>query len=79
MLPGSARDTSREMGDVGPCGACPEIDDDRLGGRDAAQLVNADPPEVIEVGTSPFFMCRSKQKLVNTITAYRYSQIHGKK
>lgn len=53
VLPGSAKDNFWEMGDVGPCGPCTEIHYDRIGGRNAAQLVNADLPDVIEVGILP--------------------------
>lgn len=51
VLPGSAKDNFWEMGDVGPCGPCTEIHYDRIGGRNAAKLVNADLPDVIEVRT----------------------------
>jgi alanyl-tRNA synthetase len=38
------------MGDTGPCGPCSELHYDRLSDReDAAHLVNADSPDLIEV------------------------------
>lgn len=49
ILPGSKRDNFWEMGPTGPCGPCSEIHYDRIGGRNAAHLVNQDDPNVIEV------------------------------
>lgn len=37
------------MGDTGPCGPCTEIHYDHVGGRDAAALVNANDPDLVEL------------------------------
>jgi alanyl-tRNA synthetase len=49
VIPFGIKDNFWEMGKTGPCGPCVELHFDRVGGRCAADLVNQDDPDVIEV------------------------------
>uniref|UniRef100_A0A6U4ZAK0 Alanine--tRNA ligase n=3 Tax=Hemiselmis andersenii TaxID=464988 RepID=A0A6U4ZAK0_HEMAN len=63
VLKGNMKDNFWEMGDTGPCGPCTELHFDRIGGRNAADLVNMDDPDVLEIWNVVFIqMFRNKDK-----------------